>query len=93
MTVDAAARIAKTTLFAADAETCEADLSQVERLDAAGCQVLLWARRDAERRGATWRISGCSEPAAAAIRLLGCGRALGLDQLVPDIEMQKQELP
>jgi anti-anti-sigma regulatory factor len=48
------------------------DLSAVERLDTAGCQVLLACREEARRRGAAWRLSGCGPQAIEVMRLLGC---------------------
>jgi anti-anti-sigma regulatory factor len=52
------------------------DLSAVERLDTAGCQMLLACREDARRRGAAWRLSGCGPEAIEVMRLLGCAEPL-----------------
>jgi anti-anti-sigma regulatory factor len=95
LTIDGAARIANDMPFAPTATAWEVDLSSVDRLDTAGCQLLLRARQDAERRGIAWRVVGCQTRIAESIRVLGCAGALGLDAQRPDadIEMQKQELP
>jgi anti-anti-sigma regulatory factor len=53
------------------------DLSSVERLDTAGCQILLACREDARRRGLDWRLTGCTGQALEVLRLLGCDGILG----------------
>jgi anti-anti-sigma regulatory factor len=54
----------------------EIDLSAVERLDTAGCQVLLACREEARARGAAWRLTGCGPQAVEVMRLLGCDGVL-----------------
>src|SRR5690348_15425507 len=60
---------------AADA-AMQIDLSAVERLDTAGCQVLLACREDARARGAAWRLTGCGPQTIEVMRLLGCDGVL-----------------
>jgi ABC-type transporter Mla MlaB component len=55
------------------------DLSAVERLDTAGCQVLLACREDTSRRGAAWRLTGCGPQAIEVMGLLGCAALLDAD--------------
>lgn len=48
------------------------DLSSIERLDTAGCQILIACREDAKRRALDWRLTGCTEQTREVLRLLGC---------------------
>jgi anti-anti-sigma regulatory factor len=68
---DARAHLANSGGGNGDGGTMHVDLSAVERLDTAGCQVLLACREDARRRGAAWRLTGCGPQALEVIRLLG----------------------
>lgn len=48
------------------------DLSSIERLDTAGCQILIACREDATRRALDWRLTGCTAQTLDVLRLLGC---------------------
>jgi anti-anti-sigma factor len=55
--------------------TYNVDLSAVTEIDAAGIQLLLWAKQMAEARGRRFRVTGCSATVAEAIGLLHLGDA------------------
>lgn len=79
MTIEHAAALwAEARSHGADAADAamHVDLSAVERLDTAGCQVLLACREDARARGAAWRLTGCGPQAIEVMRLLGCDGVL-----------------
>ena len=52
------------------------DLASIERLDTAGCQILLACREDARRRDLGWRLTGCTPQALEVMRLLCCDGVL-----------------
>ena len=60
----------------ADGGAMHVDLSMVERLDTAGCQLLLACREDARRRALSWQLTGCTAQALEVMRLLGCDDVL-----------------
>lgn len=55
------------------------DGSAVQRVHAAGLQLLLAFQRDRDREGLRTRIDAPSQPLADAARLLGLTLALGMD--------------
>jgi anti-anti-sigma regulatory factor len=55
------------------------DLSDVERIDTAGCQVLLKMAGDARAGGLAWQLSGAGPGVLDTIRRLGCELPLAPD--------------
>jgi anti-anti-sigma regulatory factor len=75
---DAASHLANASDVGAGAmRVMHVDLSAVERLDTAGCQILLACREEARRRTFGWRLTGCTPHAVDVMRLLGCDGILG----------------
>lgn len=79
LTIDRAATLwplAAEAVSADAGETVHVDLAQVERIDTAGCQILVRLASDAQARGLVWQLTGCSAGVAETIGLLGCGSLL-----------------
>jgi anti-anti-sigma regulatory factor len=75
----------------ADGGSMHIDLSAVERLDTAGCQLLLACREDARRRSLGWRLTGCAPQALEVMRLLGCVDMLEAIEAIEPIEAITEE--
>jgi anti-anti-sigma regulatory factor len=97
LTIDRAAALwaeAQTHLASNGSGTIYVDLSAIERVDTAGCQILLACREDARRRGLGWTLDGCGMQIVEVMQLLGCVDVLGAsvlrttapDATVPDAD-------
>jgi anti-anti-sigma regulatory factor len=65
-------------LLARDLEAWSLDGTQVEKVDAAGLQLLLSLTRTLRARGVSWHWSACSAAMCRAAGLLGLTQELGL---------------
>jgi anti-anti-sigma regulatory factor len=52
------------------------DLEAIERIDTAGCQILLRMAGEARARGLEWRMSGARSSVRETLQRLGCDRPL-----------------
>lgn len=62
---------------------CDIDLAQVTEVDTAGLQLLLGAKREAERRGCRLGFVNHSEPVLEALDLVNLARDFGDPLLIP----------
>jgi anti-anti-sigma regulatory factor len=72
LTIEGAAQAHADAAAALGRGVARVDLSAVERIDTAGCQVLLKMAGDARAQGLDWQLSGGAPDVLETIQRLGC---------------------